>query len=144
MSKTNNTQKAQAEIKQADFEELISNFAESEEILYYYNGDKEALKSFCLDTYGLNFRQTYNKLLAKAKIELRKKLLKVANNGDTHISKAQLSMLVWLSKAYLKLRENTPVSFNQNVEESNGDFRAIPKKEIGAVDLTYEDKEADF
>lgn len=77
MSKTNNTQKAQLEIKKADFEELISNFAESEEILYYYNGDKEALKSFCLETYGLNFRQTYNKLLAKAKIELRKKLLKV-------------------------------------------------------------------
>ena len=142
--KTKDTPKKEpTKINKEEFEELISNFAESEEILYYYNGDKEALKSFCLETYGLNYRLAYNKLLAKAKIELRKKLYKVATNGEEHISKSQLIMLVWLSKGYLKLRENTPIGEEQKICGSNGEFKGIPKKKDFS-ELWNEDTEADY
>lgn len=127
------------QIDKADFEELISNFADSEEILSYYNGDKEALKSFCLNTYGLNFRLTYNKLLAKAKIDLRKRLLKIAN-GEEQTTKNQLTAIVWLSKAYLKLRENTPVGDSQSVNDTDTDFVKIPKKRNN-FDLDFEEEE---
>ena len=130
------------EITKADFEELIRNFADQEEILNYYNGNKEALKSFCMENYKLNFRQTYNKLLAKAKIDLRKRLLNIAE-GKEQATKNQLTAIVWLSKAYLKLRENTPVSFNQTTEGSNSDFIQIPKK-TDYLGNEEEDKEEDY
>lgn len=135
------------EIGKADFEELINNFADSEEIISYYNSDKEALKSFCMETYGLNFRLTYNKLIAKAKIDLRKRLLKIANGEEQGLTKNQLTAIIWLSKAYLKLRENTPVGDSQSVDKSNADFVKIPlRKSLDDFDFSepIEDTDKDF
>lgn len=110
------------DITKEELEEFIKAHATKNEIINYYEGEEEALNLFCTTTYGLDFKTTYNKLLAESNILIKKQLLDIATNPKQTISKHQLTMLIYLSKVYCKLNEETRTGYNQTKETSDNDF----------------------
>lgn len=88
-------------IEKEELEAMINAQATRQEIISYYEGNKQALEDFSLKEYKLDFKTLYNRLIAKSKIDLRKKLLEIATNSEARASKHQLGALIYLSKNYL-------------------------------------------
>ena len=105
MSKTTTKKELINPITKEDLEAMINAQATRQEIISFYEGNLEALEEFSKKEYKLDFKTLYNRLIAKAKIDLRKQLTDIATNPASHTGKNQLLAIFFLSKCYLGLSE---------------------------------------
>lgn len=96
----------QVEINPTQFERMCQIQCTCDEISHVLGVCRKTLYNWCVREYGMNFESIYEIKSAGGKVSLRRKMFEMAINDNNP------TMLIWLSKQHLGMRDKNEVSLD--------------------------------
>lgn len=97
---------AQDKIKKDLFEQLCSMWCTLVEIAEFFDVSEDTVETWCVNTYGETFSETFKRKASKGKMSLRRWQFDSARKGN-------VTMQIWLGKQYLNQKETIDVNNNE-------------------------------